>query len=55
MTMLDTFDREEGDMNILATTIYRRMRSNNYTPNELIYGTVYIGNENADKLVNLYE
>ncbi len=48
MTMLDTFDYEEDDMNVLATTIYRRMRSESYTPNNIIYGTVYIGNENAN-------
>ena len=56
MTMLDTFDCEEdpcgGEMNVLATTIYRRMRSENYTPDDIIYGTVYIGNENADELVD---
>ena len=56
MTMLDTFDCEEdpcGDeVNVLATTIYRRMRSENYTPYDIIYGTVYIGNENANKVID---
>ena len=56
MTMLDTFDCEEepcGDeLNVLATTIYRRMRSENYTPDTIIYGTVYIGNENADEVID---
>ena len=28
------------------------MRSDNYTPNDIIYGTVYIGNENADEIIN---
>ena len=40
MTMLDTFDCEEhhcgGELNVLATTIYRRMRSDNYTPDDMI-------------------
>ena len=46
MTMLDSFDCEDdpcGDeVNVLATTIYRSMRSGNYTPDDIIYGTVYI-------------
>ena len=50
MIMLDTFDCEEDDMNVLATTIYRRVRSGNYTPDDIIYGTVYIGNANADEV-----
>ena len=37
MTMLDSFDCDEDEMNVLATTIYRRMRSDNYTPNDSIY------------------
>ena len=56
MTMQHTFDCEEdpcGDqLTVLATTIYRHMRSENYTPDNIIYGTVYIGNENADKIVD---
>ena len=56
MTMLDTFDCEEdpcGDeLNVLATTIYRRMRSENYTPDDIIYGAVYIGNENANEVID---
>ena len=55
MTMLDTFDCEEdpcGDeLNVLATTIYRRMRSENYMPND-IYGAEYIGNENANEVID---
>ena len=54
MIMLDTFDCEEDDMNVLATTIYRRMRSESYTPDDIIYGTVYIyiGNENANEVID---
>ena len=57
MTMLDTFNREEDDpcgdeLNVLATTIYRRMRSENYTPDDIIYGTVYIGNETATEIID---
>ena len=36
MIMLDTFDYEEDDMRVLATTIYRRMRSGSYTPDDII-------------------
>ena len=42
MIMLDTFDCEEDDINVFATTIYCRMRSEYYTPDDIIYGTVYI-------------
>ena len=28
------------------------MRSDNYTPDDIIYGTVYIGNENAYKVID---
>ena len=56
MTMLDTFDCEDdpcgGEINVLATTIYRRMRSENYTPDDRIYGAVYIGNENANEVID---
>ena len=56
MTMMDAFDCEDdpcGDeLNVLATTIYRRTRSENYTPDDRIYGTVYIGNENANEVID---
>ena len=56
MTMLDTFNREDdpcGDeLNVLATTIYRNTRSNTYTPNDMIFGTVYIGNETATEIID---
>ena len=52
MIMPDTFDCDEDDMNVLATTIYRRLRSESYTPEDIIYGTVYIGNENADEVID---
>ena len=56
MTMLDTFNREDdpcGDeLNVLATTIYRRMWSEDYTPDDIIYGTVYIGNETATEIID---
>ena len=45
MTMLNSFDCDEDEMNALATTIYRRTRSRNYAPNDIIYGTLYIGDE----------
>ena len=52
MIMPDTFDCDDDDMNVLATTIYRRLRSESYTPEDIIYGTVYIGNENADEVID---
>ena len=56
MTMLGTFDCEEdpcGDeLNVLVTTSYRRTRSETYTPDDIIYGAVYIGNENANKVID---
>ena len=56
MTMLDTFNREDdpcGDeLNVLATTIYRNTRSDNYMPNDMIFGTVYIGNETATEIID---
>ena len=52
MIMPDTFDCDDDDMNVLATTIYRRLRSESYTPDDIIYGTVYIGNETADEVID---
>ena len=37
MTMLDAFDYENDDMNVIATTIYRHMLSRDYTPDNLIF------------------
>ena len=53
ITMPDTCDYEEDDMNVLATTIYRHMRPGDYMPDDIIYGTVYIGNENADEAIDV--
>ena len=52
MTMLDAFDCEEDISNVLATTIYRHTRSDNYIPDDMIYGTVYISNETADEIID---
>ena len=49
MTMPDTFDYEEDVMNVLATTIHRRMRSGNYTPDDIIYGAVYMATRTPTK------
>ena len=38
MTMLDTFDYENDDINVIATTIYRHMRSRDFTPDDIILG-----------------
>ena len=52
MTMPDTFDYDEDDMNVLATTIYRCVLSGDYMPDDIIFGTVYIANETADNIIN---
>ena len=52
MTMLDTFDYEHDDLNVIATTIYRHMRSRDYTPDDLILGTVYISNETTNYIID---
>ena len=52
MTMPDTFDYEEDGVHVLATTIYRRVLLGTYMPGDIIYGTVYIGNETADKITD---
>ena len=46
MDMLDSFDCNKDDMNVLATTIYRR------TPRAIIYGSVYIGNANEEHIID---
>ena len=51
-TTLDSFGCGEDEMNVLATTIYRRMLSRNYTPNDIIYNTVYIGNEDEHDIAD---
>ena len=38
MIMPDTFDCDDDDMNVLATTIYRRLRSESYTPDDIFTG-----------------
>ena len=52
MTMLDTCDYEEDDINVIATTIYRHMRSPDFTPDDIILGTVYISNKTIDKIID---
>ncbi|MFM7983931.1 MAG: hypothetical protein ACKPKO_31865 [Candidatus Fonsibacter sp.] len=39
-------------MHVSATTIYRHMRSPDYTPNDLILGMVYISNETIDDIID---
>ena len=50
MTMLDRFETNDKP-NKMATIIYRNMRSGAYMPDDAIYGTVYISNETANKIV----
>ena len=50
--MLDTFDYENDDINVIATTIYRHMRSRDFTPDDIILGTVYISKETIDNIID---
>ena len=52
MTMLDTFDYENDDINVIANTILRHMRSPDFTPDDIILGTVYISNETIDNIID---
>ena len=53
----DARHRPRGDpcgdeLNVLATTIYRCTRSENYAPDDMIYGTVYISNETINEIID---
>ena len=52
MTMLDPLEFDTDDPNALATTIYRRMKSDTHTDNAIIYGNVYVENETDDERVD---
>ncbi|MFM7980838.1 MAG: hypothetical protein ACKPKO_16125 [Candidatus Fonsibacter sp.] len=54
ITVLDTFDYENDDLNVIATTIYRHMRSRDDTPDDLIFGTVYMSNETINDIIDFY-
>ena len=59
MTMLDTFNREDdpcGDeLNVLATTIYRNTRSDNYMPNDMIFRDGIYRQRDRHRDYRLYE
>ena len=51
MTMLDTFNKDD-DLNILATMLFRKLRSPHHEPDDVICGTVYIANETVDEIID---
>ena len=51
MTMKDLFEPDD-DINIVATVMFRRMRTSHCTPsNDIICGTVYLVNENEHDII----
>ena len=51
MTMLDIFTPND-DVNIVATVLFRRLRSSHGTPcNDIICGTAYLSNENEHDII----
>ena len=52
MVCWDMFYPEEDDENFLATYIYRRLKSYNGRPEDLMYGPVYITNEDRDGIID---
>ena len=50
-TMLDTFN-EDDDLNILAKTLFRKLRSPHHELDDAICGAVYIANETVDEIID---
>ena len=51
MTMLDLFTPND-DFNIVATVLFRRLRSSHCTPCNDICGTVYLVNESEHDIID---
>jgi len=51
MTMIDRFS-DFDPINILATILFRKLRSALYTPTDIIQGDVYISNETEHEIVD---
>ena len=49
--MLDLFTVDD-DVHILATVLFRKLRSNHYEPNDVICGTVYLVNESENEIID---
>ena len=51
LTMLDTFNADD-DLNILATMLFRKLRSPHCEIDNVICGTLYIANETVDEIID---
>ena len=51
MTMIDRIS-DFDPINILATILFRKLRSSIYTPSDIIQGDVYISNETEHEIVD---
>ena len=52
MVCWDMFHPEEDAENILATYVYRRLKHYSGRPDDLMYGPVYITNEDTDGIID---
>ena len=52
MVCWDMFYPEEDDENFLATYIYRRLKNYGGRPEDIMYGPVYITNEDRDGIID---
>ena len=50
--MVDLF-ADDDQPNILATVLFRKLRSKHHTPDDTIFGAVYLANEAEDELSDL--
>ncbi len=50
MIVLDQFEPDDKP-NPMATVLYRKLKAMHYTPEDVIPGVVFIGNETDDELV----
>ncbi len=51
ITMLDQFQPED-EPNPLATMLFRKLRAEHYTPDDIIFGKVFLANETDDELID---
>ncbi len=51
MIMLDHFEPDDKP-NPMATVLFRKLKAMHYTPDDVIPGIVFIGNETDDELVD---
>ena len=51
MTMLDQFQPDD-EPNPLATMLFRKHRAEHYTPDNVIFGKVFLANEDSEKVLD---